>query len=136
MEEKLAAFSYEVFDIIKNHKIIIEINSLRPLSDMKYEEIVQDVVSYLEFLDPIKIHGILTGHIGSFDTIQDAINILVEDFHTKEIKVKCKLPKRFNLHYDYFHLEETHDPQRKLIIALIGIGLFASYILIKTIFNL
>ena len=46
MEEKLAAFSYEVFDIIKNHKIIIEINSLRPLSDMKYEEIVQDILNF------------------------------------------------------------------------------------------
>ena len=136
MEEKLAAFSYEVFDIIKNHKIIIEINSLRPLSDMKYEEIVQDVVSYLEFLDPIKIHGILIGHIGSFDTIQDAINILVEDFHTKEMKVTCKLPKRLNLHYDYFELEEKHSPQKRVIIPVIGISVFLIYLVIKTIFNL
>ena len=136
MEEKLAAFSYEVFDVIKNKKIIIKINSPRILSDNRYEEIVKDVVSYLEFLDPIKIYGILTGHIDSFNTIQDAINILIEDFHTKEMKVTCKLPKRLNLHYDYFELEEKHSPQKRVIIPVIGISVFLIYLVIKTIFNL
>ncbi len=136
MEEKLAAFSYEVFDIIKNKKIIIEINSPGILSDYRYEEIVKDVVSYLEFLDPIKIYEILIGHVDSFNTIQDAINILIEDFHTKEMKVTCKLTKRLNLHYDYFELEEKHSSQKKVIIPAIGISIFLIYLLIKTIFNL
>ena len=63
-------------------------------------------------------------------------NILIEDFHTKEMKVTCKLPKRLNLHYDYFELEEKHSPQKRVIIPVIGISVFLIYLVIKTIFNL
>ena len=133
MEEKLASFSYEVFDIIKNKKITININSIKPLMDHKYDEIINDVVSYLEFLDPIKIYGILIGNLDSIVTIEDAINVLISDFQTKEFKVVCQVPKKINLHYDYFELEENHSPKKRVIIPIIGLSIFVIYLIIKSL---